>query len=171
VTIKNTDRALVKKIEYIIILCLTLIVIGALIKSIINHNIINISKSLGTLLLMYIPKIIAKKSKINLTSEFHIILQLFIFAGVFLGSVCRFYYQFWWLDGTLHGFRGFLLGFTGFIVLFMMYRDEIKSSMRLSFIVIFMFSFSASFSVLWEIQYSFIFKYFQSKFSLSFSLK
>jgi len=126
-------------------------VIGALIKSIINHNIINISKSLGTLLLMYIPKIIAKKSKINLTSEFHIILQLFIFAGVFLGSVCRFYYQFWWLDGTLHGFRGFLLGFTGFIVLFMMYRDEIKSSMRLSFIVIFMFSFSASFSVLWEI--------------------
>ena len=149
--IKNNKISFVKKLEFAIMIIFTIVIIGSVLINIIDYNLTNIFKSIGTLFLVYVPILIAKKYKINLIPEFNIILQLFIFTGVFLGSVCRFYYLIWWLDGTLHGLRGVLLGFVGFILLFMMIKDEVKLNLSISFIVIFMFSFSASISVLWEI--------------------
>lgn len=147
----NNNKTIVKKIEYILLIIFTLFTIGFIIQNIKNYNFINILKAAGTLILIYVPLIVVKIFKFHLTSEFHIIVQLYIFLAVYLGGVCRLYYTIWWLDSTLHATRGLLLGFTGFILIFMLNKIEMNLNLNLSFIVIFMFGFSSSISVIWEI--------------------
>lgn len=147
----SNNNKIVKKIEYITLIIFTLCIITSIIHNIINYNYMNILKAAGTLVLVFVPLLVVKIFKFHLTSEFHIIIQVFIFLAVYLGGVCRLYYTIWWLDTTLHATRGFLLGFTGFLLICMLNKNEININLSFYFVVIFMFGFSSGVTVIWEI--------------------
>src|SRR5690606_34643894 len=60
--------------------------------------------------------------------------------------------RFWWWDMVLHAGSGFLLGITGFLLVYLLNEDK-KADMHLTpgFIALFAFTFSQGLGSLWEI--------------------
>ena len=77
---------------------------------------------------------------------------VFIYMSLYLGEVNDFYAKFWWWDLVLHGGSGFLLGITGFLLVYLLNEDK-KANMHLTpgFIALFAFTFSQGLGSLWEI--------------------
>lgn len=127
-----------------------IVLIGAVITSIIEDNWIFVFFSILTFLLTFFPKIIEKSYKIELPITFQVIIVLFAYAGVFLGGVGQFYLKYWWWDSMLHFLAGIGLGFVGFLILYILYRNKKFTASAIT-IVIFSFCFALSLGVLWEI--------------------
>lgn len=103
-----------------------------------------------TLGLMYLPSLIESKVKVSLPIEFDVVLVVFMYASVFLGKVGGAYERFWWWDAALHTSSGFILGFIGFLVLYVNVKQQkIKASRKLIGLTI--FCFALAFGALWEI--------------------
>lgn len=128
----------------------------AIIGTIISGNWMNFFNAILTLLLTFIPSIIAKKNNIYLIPEFHLIILIFLFASQYFGEFHDYYEKYWWWDILLHIFSGVMLGFVGFMLVYIFNREK-KISVALSpiFIAIFSFTFALSIGALWEI-YEFI---------------
>ncbi|MDZ7744413.1 MAG: hypothetical protein U5K77_01485 [Candidatus Saccharibacteria bacterium] len=107
-----------------------------------------------TLILMLLPAFISSKISIKLPVEFDLILALFVYLSVFLGSVGGAYYQFWWWDAMLHISAGFILGFAGFLALYLNMRQR-KIRAGRWFIGICIFLFAVALGAIWEI-YEFV---------------
>jgi hypothetical protein len=77
---------------------------------------------------------------------------IFIYMSLFLGEVQNFYIRFWWWDLVLHSGAGFLVGITGFLLVYVMNQNK-KIDMHLTptFIAVFAFMFALGFGSLWEI--------------------
>ena len=77
---------------------------------------------------------------------------LFVYLSLFLGEVLDFYNRFWWWDVILHTTSAFLLGITGFLLVYVLNEDE-KVNLDLSpfFIALFAFMFAMGFGAIWEI--------------------
>jgi len=103
-----------------------------------------------TLFLTFLPAIFERNYKISLPAEFEIIIIIFIYASIFLGEVRGYYTKIWWWDIFLHTFSGLILGFIGFIILYVLYdKNFIKA--RPLILVIFSFSFALAIGAIWEI--------------------
>ncbi len=103
-----------------------------------------------TLLLMFLPELIESRAKINLPIEFDLTLVVFMFTAVFVGKVGFAYERFWWWDAVLHTGAGFILGYIGFLVLYVkIQQKKIQASRLLVGLII--FSLGLSFGTLWEI--------------------
>src|SRR5687767_7951540 len=74
----------------------------------------------GTLVLSYLPQIIASQARVNLPLQFQFIITLFLYASIFLGEVGDYYEKFWWWDVVLHAGSAFAFGFAGFLTLFLL---------------------------------------------------
>ncbi|MFD3155488.1 hypothetical protein ACFIJ5_01195 [Haloimpatiens sp. FM7330] len=129
----------------------TLLVISMII-SIVTHNYLNFFTALLTLCLTFLPFIIAKKNHIKLPPSFQIIILLFIFASQYLGEMKNYYLKFWWWDLMLHTLSGLILGFLGFLLVYILNKEE-KVNVYLSpfFMALFAFTFAVSVGALWEI--------------------
>jgi hypothetical protein len=139
-----------EKINFFITLFIRITLILTFLLSILERNFLFIFLSLITFVLTFLPKFIEKKYKINIPSQFEIIIVLFIYAGVFLGGVKNFYYKYWWWDSLLHFISGLALGFIGFLILYILYRTE-KFKAKPFVIVFFAFCFAIMVGVIWEI--------------------
>jgi hypothetical protein len=75
-------------------------------------------------LLIFLPLIIEKSLKIDLPVAYELLIAVFIFATVFMGEIGDAYNKFWWWDIVLHASSGVLLGYVGFLVLYVLYRQK-----------------------------------------------
>ncbi|GAB6138046.1 hypothetical protein [Halanaerobaculum tunisiense] len=140
------------KIHKIIARLFRLLLIGAIIGNIITQHWFNLFISILTLLLTYLPFIVAEKNHIYIPSGFKIIILLFIFASLYLGELQEYYLKFWWWDIMLHALSGIILGFIGFILVYLLNQgQQIKVTLSPLFIAIFSFTFALSVGALWEI--------------------
>ena len=102
------------------------------------------------LILSFLPAIIRRNLKVYLPSELEITIVVFIFLAVFLGEVHDYYQKFWWWDIVLHSTSGIVLGFLGFLIMFVLY-DQGKINARPFIIALFSFCFAVALGTVWEI--------------------
>jgi hypothetical protein len=115
-----------------------------------NKNLLLLFLSAGILLLTFIPSFIERSYKINLPTEFELLVVLFISSSLFLGEVKKFYIKFWWWDLFLHSMSAMILGFVGFLIVYILYTEKrIKTTPR--FVMLFSFCFAVAIGALWEI--------------------
>src|SRR3989338_3301651 len=115
-----------------------------------NRNLEILFIAIGILILTFIPALIARNYKINIPTEFEALVVLFISLSLFFGEVHQFYTKFWWWDLFLHSLSGLLLGFAGFLALYIMYTEhKIRTTPRLA--MFFSFCFAVAIGALWEI--------------------
>lgn len=105
-----------------------------------------------TFVLLLLPTIFSKRTKIFIPSSIQIIILLFVFASMYLGVVHNFFYCFWWWDIMLHSISAFVLGYIGFLLIYALNRDEnIHFKLSPFFMALFTFCFALTVGILWEI--------------------
>jgi hypothetical protein len=109
-------------------------------------------ESLVIVCVTFLPLTVARYFHLRVPLEFDTISVVFIYMSLFLGEVNDFYAKFWWWDLALHGSSGFLLGITGFLLVYLLNEDK-KANLHLTpgFIALFAFMFAQGFGSLWEI--------------------
>jgi hypothetical protein len=106
--------------------------------------------ALVAVILTFVPALFERNYKINLPTEFELVIVTFIFAGLFLGEIQNFYVHFWWWDLFLHTSSGIILGFLGFLILYILYYQK-KLNASPALISLFAFCFALAIGALWEI--------------------
>lgn len=105
-----------------------------------------------TLFLTFLPSMITRKRHINLPPSFQVVIILFIFAANYLGELKLYYERYWWWDKMLHALSGLMLGFAGYLFVYIINREKkLKVSLSPLFIAMFSFTFALSIGTLWEI--------------------
>lgn len=102
------------------------------------------------LIIVWLPAVLSNNSNIHIPLEFEFLLNVFIYASIFLGEINGFYTRFWWWDIVLHASSGLALGFIGFLLLYALYQTK-HIVLPPSLIALFAFSFALSLGALWEI--------------------
>ena len=118
------EVSLVERIQFFISFFLRLTLLLACFLAIYTQNWLTFAIALGTLILTFVTAFFESRYKIELPSEFELIITIFIYASIYLGEVHEYYTVFWWWDLVLHTGSGIVLGFIGFIILFVMYRGR-----------------------------------------------
>ncbi len=115
-------------------------------------NWLNMFTAITTLALTFLPYLISQKNHIYLPRSFQTVIFLFIFAALYLGNLRDFYTIFWWWDLMLHTLSGVILGFIGFLLIYLLNKD-VKVNVMLSpfFVVLFSATFAVTMGVLWEV--------------------
>ncbi len=102
------------------------------------------------LLLTFAPAMIEQRLRVPLPVEFTLLTCIILFASFVLGEVQDFYELIWWWDLALHGVSAMLMGFIGFLTVYvfhMTHRLEIKPL----HIAAFTLGFAVTIGTLWEI--------------------
>jgi hypothetical protein len=144
----GTDFA--EKVQLGASLLIRLAILVAIIGEIFNRRYALLFATFLAFALTFIPSFIEKNYKVVLPTEFEFIIVLFIYASLFLGDYKGYYTRFWWWDAVLHAGSGIILGFVGFLILYILYKEN-KINANPSWIVIFSFSFAVAFGAVWEI--------------------
>ncbi|MDG2176488.1 MAG: hypothetical protein P8M72_10240 [Gammaproteobacteria bacterium] len=109
-------------------------------------------ETLLILCITFMPLVLDARLQVKIPYEFETLAILFAYLSLFLGEVLDFYNRFWWWDIVLHISSGFLLGITGFLLVYVLNEDK-KINFDLSpfFIALFAFMFAMGFGGIWEI--------------------
>lgn len=136
-----------KKLNNVLIFLITLISVCYAVRDFNYGAYDRLLSSLSIVLVLFIPRILAKilKSKIPSTLEF--IYIIFIFLAQFLGSVVNLYSKIWWYDLFMHFLSGI---FTAVIALFVLKWFGLYKEKNKSFNIVFIISFSLMVASLWE---------------------
>lgn len=102
-------------------------------------------------ILSYLPAIIERNFRISLPTEFEFLFLVFLFVTIYLGEISAYYTTYWWWDIFLHTLSGVLLGFVGFLLIYIL-NTESRIRLHLSpvFVALFSFAFSMMIGVFWE---------------------
>lgn len=104
------------------------------------------------MVIIYLPKVLGRRFKVNVPPEFELLAIIFIFAALFLGEFRGYYVRYWWWDMALHTASGLLLGIFGFLLVFVLNESkEIGLQMRPRFVAFFAFLFAVACGAIWEI--------------------
>ena len=133
-----------KKISYILFSLLTL---GSLIQSIYLKDFGGAGLCVITLLTLNLPYLIQKLFKLEIPVFLEVLLYIFIYTGIVLGSVYKFYDTILMWDNILHYTAGFLASLAGYSLIYMLNK---KCKFSISSILIFCFSFSMMIGIMWE---------------------
>jgi len=111
--------------------------------------------SAGGMAVSALPLLLLRMKHIPFTIPIIIGYYAFIFASIFLGSICSFYLRHMWYDSALHLIKGMYVSFAGISL----YKHLVPENVRLDasnwILFLFVFSLSVLASVIWEI-YEFI---------------
>lgn len=132
------------KITYTTFMVLTLI---SLIQSIYLKNLASVGLSAIALFTLSLPNIIKKIFKLEIPALLEVLLYIFIYAGIVLGSVYRLYDNFEMWDNILHYTSGILTSLIAYSLIYILGK---KNNLSISLILIFCFSFSLMTGVIWE---------------------
>ncbi|MGA1866118.1 MAG: hypothetical protein ACMUFK_01480 [Thermoplasmatota archaeon] len=128
------------------------LLIIALILSIYYADILNCVLSVITLVITFIPSIVEKRFNVIYPSEFEIVVMVFIFLSIILGSVLSFYDRIKWWDLFMHTLSGVLIALIGFSLVFILNRSSwTKIKLSRAFVALFSLCFAVTLGVLWEI--------------------
>ncbi len=102
------------------------------------------------LLSVWLPPILARSWQVHFPVEFELVLNIFIYASIFLGEIQGYYTRFWWWDAVLHFSSGLALGFVGFLIIYALHKTG-KLCTYPIVLAVFAFCFALSLGALWEI--------------------
>lgn len=122
----------------------------AVLGSIYELNWMSLFVSFLALVLSFSPDFLRRRYRIALPRSLQIFIIIFIFAGLFLGEVRSFYLKYWWWDSLLHLLSGVALGFTGFLIIYILYKTG-KFSTNRFLLSMLAFCFALALGALWEI--------------------
>lgn len=120
-----------------------------IIYGIINKSNDYIFNGFCTLVVIALPRIIMKISKIKIPNYLNFIIQIFIFITMFLGKMNRFYFKFEWWDLFLHLVSGGVVFLVAYVVFMVQNNYEIKN-VKPILIVTYTFLFSIAMTACWE---------------------
>lgn len=116
-------------------------------------------ETLAILVITFLPLLLPTRYKVQVPYEFESLAILFICLALFFGEVLDFYNRYWWWDLFLHAWSGFLLGITGFVLVYVLNENEnINFDLSPGFIALFACMFAISMGAIWE-----IFEYFMDE--------
>ena len=139
------------KIEIVISYIFRIAMFFAMVWSAYQGNWMNAFGAFLGVLLTFLPSVIERNAKVLLPTEFELLIVFFMFASIFLGEMQEFYTRFLWWDIFLHTLSGMILGFAGFLIVYILNHEEaLHLSMAPRFVAIFSFAFALSLGVLWE---------------------
>lgn len=129
-----------------------LILLLAIGESLYFQNYLTLFLSVLTILLTFLPAMLAKNYRLSIPLEFEFAIILFLFGSIFLGEIQSYYERFWWWDLILHTSAGIILGIIGFLIVYLL-NQEAKINLYLSpaFVSLFSFCFALAIGVIWEI--------------------
>lgn len=139
-----------QKLQFIFSLVIRLSILIAIWGALVNRRWTIVFVSALALFLTFLPAILRRNYEIVLPAEFEIVMVIFIYTSLFLGEVHNYYTLFWWWDVVLHTGSGLILGFVGFLILFVLYKER-KISAKPITIAFFSFCFALSIGTVWEI--------------------
>lgn len=102
------------------------------------------------LLLTFAPAVIERKLRVRLPVEFTLLTCIVLFASFVLGEVSDFYERIWWWDLALHGISALLMGFIGFLTVYVFHMTQ-RITVKPFHVAAFTFGFAVTFGTLWEI--------------------
>ena len=105
--------------------------------------------SVLTLGASFVPTFVERHYEVKLPIEYHLVVVAFIYMSLFLGEVGGAYERYWWWDILLHGSSGVVLGYIGFLLLYILQARK-KIDLSPFFIALFSFFAAVSFGVFWE---------------------
>lgn len=109
---------------------------------------------LTTCIIVYnvLPALLYRRYKIFIPPSLQLVGLLFVFSSVFLGCIAQFYALIPWWDTLLHLCSGFLLGFVGFLAVFLLNQTAaLHGKLTPLFISLFAAAFAVFLGVSWEI--------------------
>ena len=113
---------------------------------------LNAFTTFGIIIVTLTPLIMQNRFDVVIPPTFELLAITFVFASLFLGEVQGYYSRFWWWDLALHTSSGFLLGITGFLMVYILNETErIDLNMKPGFVAFFAYLFAVGMGVLWEI--------------------
>ena len=137
-----------RRISYAIRIGLVL----AIIFELFSHEWLNLFLVVLTLFLTFVPAILAHNFRVTLPIELELAAILFVVGAIYLGEIQAYYTLFWWWDLVLHAGSGILLGFIGFLTVYILNSSgNLHIRMDALFVAIFSFTFAVSIGVFWEL--------------------
>ncbi|MFH1500358.1 MAG: hypothetical protein ABIE22_00230, partial [archaeon] len=97
-----------------------------------------------------LPSIFERQYKIDLPSEFEVLVLFFIIGSIYLGEVQDFYTMFPWWDLFLHTISGLIFAFLAFSLVLIL-NEEKSLELSPAFVALFAFSFALASGTIWEI--------------------
>jgi hypothetical protein len=143
------SKKLVKINKYLLI-AVRIFLIASLVLEVYSQRWFALFITILTVLLTYLPKIVEKKYKIDLSETLELFILFFIFATLYLGEVHSFYYKFWWWDLIMHSCSAMALALVGFAILLGLYEKKRILSSPI-WIAFFAFGFALALGAMWEI--------------------
>ncbi|MBR5460483.1 MAG: hypothetical protein IKV53_06405 [Clostridia bacterium] len=145
---KNEIKA--KKGSFTVYVILRMIVLLILIRSFFRADYEGMFYCVLTLILFFLPSLLAKRFKIELPSALESIIFIFIFSAEILGELNSAYITIPHFDTALHTVNGFICAAFGFALVDMLNRGGQKISLSPLYLCIVAFCFSMTIGVLWE---------------------
>lgn len=109
-------------------------------------------ETLIILLITFLPVGLGRQLRVRIPPEFDALAVLFICLTLFFGEALDFYNRYWWWDVALHTGSGFMLGITGFLLVYVLNETpRVNLDLTPGFMAIFAFMFSLGMGVIWEI--------------------
>ncbi|MDP3733621.1 MAG: hypothetical protein Q8R37_00160 [Nanoarchaeota archaeon] len=147
---KKLDQA--DKIQLGISYFLQLTLVGAILFAIYQQNWLNVFAISGIFIFTLLPTIMRRNYRVRLPIEIDFVIILFSYAALFLGEIHSYYTLVWWWDILLHGSSGILLGIAGFLLVYILNKEEqVHCNMKPVFVALFSFVFAIAIGVAWEI--------------------
>lgn len=116
-------------------------------------------ETLIILVITFMPVMLSSHFKLKIPYEFETLAIVFICMALFFGEVLDFYNRYWWWDVMLHTQSGFLLGITGFLLVYVLNENKnINFDLSPGFIALFACMFATGMGAIWE-----IFEYFMDQ--------
>jgi hypothetical protein len=104
------------------------------------------------LAITFTPWLLRSRYELHIPHEFESLAVLFVCLALFCGEVLDFYNRYWWWDLLLHTWSSFLLGITGFLLVYVLNEnDNIQLDLSPGFIALFACMFAIGIGALWEI--------------------
>lgn len=147
---KKLDRA--DKIQLVISYLLQFSLVAAIIFAIYRENWLNVFAISGIFIFTLLPTIMRRNYRVRQPIEIDFVIILFSYAALFLGEIHGYYTLLWWWDILLHGSSGILLGIAGFLLVYILNKEEqVHCNMKPVFVALFSFVFAIAIGVAWEI--------------------
>lgn len=137
------------RVMWSLIILARLSMVGASIWAFSQADWIVFGMALLTFCASFVPTFVERYYKLKLPIEYHLVVIAFIYMSLFLGEAGGAYERFWWWDVLLHGSSGVVLGYIGFLFLYVLQARK-KIDLSPFFIAVFSFFAAVSFGVFWE---------------------
>jgi hypothetical protein len=148
----DTDHGLIARAHRVLTVLLLTVMAVEFVFLVIEQQWQNAALVLVIAGIVLVPVVLKHRFSFVIPAEFQILVVLFTFATLFLGSIREFYEIYWWWDSLLHFSSGLLLGIFGFLIVYVMNENErVEIYFPPKFAALFAFLFAVAAGALWEI--------------------